>query len=243
VASSVGNASTTYGLVSTVNGDSTYCADGTSNCALYYVMKSTVSSSASGGADLYLSGTEFTLFYSPTAAIDLLSQDSNANLAFINALATWATLEGENGVDPTAAGLFADSRVNLTLTGATISALGSGLLSVNTGDGLGMADVEAYLNQNPIPTFTGAFADIAFTHAANNHVINPFDAASALGDSCLQSQPQVGDWCFAGSFDERGLALLASEVPAPGSLAVLVIGILGIMCSSRGARRPASLSF
>jgi hypothetical protein len=235
----VGDSSTTYGLVSTVNGDSTYCADGTSNCSLYYIMTKTVSATPSA-ADLYFGGTEFKLFYSPDAAIDLLSQDSNAILAFINGLETWATLEGENGVDPTAAGLTGDTRVLQTLNGATISTLGSGLLSVNTGDGLGMADVEAYLDQNPIPTFTGAFADIAFTHSDNNHVINPFDASSALGDTCATGAPQVGDWCFAGSFDERGLALLASEVPAPGSLALLVIGILGVIYSTRDGRRLTS---
>jgi hypothetical protein len=222
LATGVGDASTAYGKISTVNGDSTYCADGTGNCTLYFIANNAVS--ATVGSDLYFSGTQVTLYYSAAPDIDLLGQSSAANLAFISGLAVWATLNGENGVDPSAAGLAADTKVTQTLTGATISVTGAGLLSIDTADGLGIPAVEAYLDANTIPTFTGAFADIAYTESANNFVLNPFDVANGSADSCRTGAPVVGEWCLQGSADLRG----ATVIPTPGTLALLGLGLLGL---------------
>jgi len=229
VAFSAGDVSTSYGLISTVNGDATYCADGSANCSLYFIVNNTVSAAAAG--TLYFSGTDITVYYSGAPAINLLGQNSLLNLAFIGGLTPWATLNGENGVDPSAAGLVSDTRVLQSLLGASISVTGGGLLSVDTADGTGIPAVEAFLNANTIPTFTGSFADIAYTESASNLVLNPFDLAGPLADSCTTIAPTVGDWCLAGSADLRG----ATVVPTPGTLALLGLGLLGVGVTRRRA--------
>lgn len=226
----VGQVSQAYGTIASVNGDFTYCADGTNNCSLYFIVTNTVSATAAPNS-LYFSGTQVTIYYSGAAAINLQNQNSVMNLAFISGLSTWATLQGENGVDPTANGLAADTHVAQTLTGGSISVTGAGLLSMNLGDGLGLAAVEAFLNANTIPTFTGGFADIAYTESANNFVLNPFDLAGPLADSCLTPTPQVGDWCLAGSADLRGRTV--TQVPTPGSLALFGLGLFALGASRR----------
>jgi len=231
-AASPGDPSQSYGFITTINGDSTYCADGTANCSLYFIANSTISSVSPAvvGNDLYFSGTTVQVYYSGAPAINLLGQDSVANLAYISGLTDWVALEGENGVDPTAAGLVADNRDTETLTGATISVTGAGLLSVDLG-GPGLASVAAYLDSNMIPTFTGAFADIAFTSSANNFVLNPFDLAGPLGDSCVTPLPSVGDWCLAGSLDLRGRTVVT--VPEPGTLGLMGLGLLTLVAVAR----------
>lgn len=230
-ASSVGDVSTAYGQISTVNGDATYCADGTANCSLYFVVSNTVN--AVVGNALYFGNTSITVYYSGAAAANLLGQDSAANLAFITGLSAWASFKGENGVDPSAAGLANDTRVTQSLTGASIAVTGSGLVSVDMADGLGNASAEAYLNANTIPTFNGTFADIIYTESASNFVLNAFDLAGPGGDSCLTGAPQVGDWCLAGSADLRGRTV----VPAPGTLALLGLGLVGVGLSRRSVKK------
>lgn len=230
-AQSVGDVSTAYGQISVVNGDATYCADGTANCSLYFVVNNTVTAVA--GNVLYFGGTTINVYYSGLVAANLLGQDSAANLAFIGGLSLWATLKGENGVDPTANGLLNDTSVTQNLAGASIAVTGQGLLSVNTADGFGNAGVEAFLNANTIPTFNGTFADIIYTESANNFVLNPSDLAGPLADSCLTATPQVGDWCLAGSADLRGRTV----IPTPGTLALLGLGLVGVGVSRRFAKK------
>lgn len=218
-----GQATTSYGLITSVNGDTTYCADGSNNCALYF--RTDAVSTSFGSADVYFGGTKALIFYSAAAPINLLSQSSAANLAFLGTLTPWATFTGENGVDPTAAGLVSDTRSTLMLTGATISASSSSLWSVSTADGLGNAAAEAFLNSNAIPTFVGSFADVAVTASGNNFVLNPFDVANLSADSCRTGSPETGDWCIQGSTDIRGLTVPPPPVPEPASSALFALGL------------------
>ncbi len=73
-------------MVSTVNGDATYCADGSSNCALYYVLNDYTSSSSPELSSVYR--WTVNLYYSAAPAINLLNQSSPTNIATITSIDT-----------------------------------------------------------------------------------------------------------------------------------------------------------
>jgi PEP-CTERM motif len=219
-----------YGLVTTVNGDSTYCADGSANCALYFffhdytvqTFSPTYTTLTGGVVDIYFSGAP---------AANLLNQDSNANIAFITSLTPWVQLTGHTFLD---AFFGTVQTLNGTgaLTGASLSQTGTGQLDVNAG-AFGLAAVQTYLNGNGIGDNLGGFADIVVTSSSNNAVLNPFDAAGPLADSCQTGSPQPGDWCLQGTLNTRGLV---NVVPEPGTLALLGLGLFAIGAMPRKNR-------
>jgi hypothetical protein len=202
-----------YGMITTVNGDSTYCAVG--NCQLYYTVH------FSGGTflsatDISFTNTDVQIYYHSGAEINLLTANSGANLLTIQGMTQYVAL--------TAHGLGV---ANGSLTGATLSLTGSGLLDVNLA-GSSNAAFAAALNGNTIPDGVGGFADIAYTESANNFILNPMDEIGGLANGCHTGTAATGAWCWQGTMNTRG-----SLIPEPGSLALLSLGLLGGAFSMR----------
>jgi len=226
-----------YGLVTTVNGDSTYCADGSSNCALYFTFSFPVSGFTASGVT-FSSGV-MDIYYSANPAINLLGQSSAANIAFIQGETEWARFNGHtfsdlifNAVDFIGGNLLPDTYVlngNGTLTGTSLTQNGQGQADVDTTGVFGIASVAAYLDGNSQPDGLGGFSDLVLTSSTNNTVLNPFDIANGSADSCRTASPDVGDWCLQGTLNTRG----TTKIPEPVSLALFSLGLFGIRMSSR----------
>jgi hypothetical protein len=202
-----------YGLITSVNGSTTYCASGT--CQLYYTFHFTGGTFTSP-TDIQFAGTDVEIYYHSGAAINLLNATSPANLLSIQGMTKYVQL--------TAHGLGV---ANGSLTGATLSLTGSGLLDVNLA-GSGNAAFAAALDGSDIPDGVGGFADIVYTESANNNVLNPFDVAAGLTTGCRTGAAATGAWCWQGTMDTRG-----TLIPEPGSLALLSLGLLGGAFSMR----------
>ncbi|PTR15598.1 MULTISPECIES: PEP-CTERM sorting domain-containing protein [unclassified Nitrosospira] len=226
-----GQNATAYGFITTVNGDNTYCSDGSGNCGLYYVAQFNNSQNFSSSYVEFTSST-VSVFFSNSAPINLLVQDSPTNVATIQGLNggnPWATLTGHNNLggaaDPSAVlngvGLF---------TGTTLSGSGFGLFDVS---GPGDVNVINFLNANGILDSAGNPTDIALTSSFNNFVLNPMDLANGFAGGCANGTAAAGAWCYQGTANLRG----STEIPEPGMLALVGIGLLGFGAASR--RRKA----
>ncbi|APW39503.1 hypothetical protein RD110_21670 [Rhodoferax koreense] len=223
-----GQSATAYGSISTVNGDSTYCAGGGS-CSLYFIATFSGSQNFSSSYVEFSSAT-ITVYYS-NSTVNLFNQDSVANLASIQGMTTWLTLTGHNNLG---GGASTNAVVTGTgsLSGATLNGGGAGLFDVGSP---GLASVIASFDTNTIADAAGGFADVALTSSFNNFVLNEFDVANGLATGCENGTAAVGAWCYQGSSNLRGKL---QAVPEPSSLALAGLGF-GVMGALSRRRRNA----
>jgi hypothetical protein len=226
-----GQTATSYGFITTVNGDDSYCADGSSNCGLYYVG---TFSNSQNFSQTYVEFTNATVsvFFSDAGSINLLAQDSPTNIATIEALNggnPWVTLTGHNNL-----GGVADPSAVLNgagaLTGSSLSGAGFALFDVS---GPGDPSVISFLNANGINDAAGNPTDLALTNSFNNFVLNPNDIANGFAAGCAEGTANPGAWCYQGTANLRG----STVIPEPSMLALVGVGLLGFGVVTR-RRKP-----
>lgn len=225
-----------YGVISTINGDSTYCADNTSNCSLYFYFYGYTVSSFGGGKVQFTGGT-IDIYYSNAPQMNLMNQNSVANIAAITSLTKWTRLTGHSFADPVFGGVNATQTLNGagSLTGASLSQSGAGQVDSDLSGAFGLASVANYLNGNSVGDLLGGYADIALTSSTNNFALNPFDEAGTLADSCA-TNPTVGDWCLQGTLNTRGKT---NFTPEPAALSLVGLSLLAMGATARRRRKAA----
>jgi hypothetical protein len=213
-----------YGQVNTINGldQGDYCAID-ADCRLFFAFS--YNTTAFNGLAASFDQGSVIVYYDPNGANrNLLDFSSAANLAYIQGLTAWVELDGHASVSPLCTALLGVPTPEICATSpggnVNVSFTGSGLLDVVLG-GLGLADVQAYLDANQEVDGLGGFADITFTTSGSNSVIN-------VNDVCTG---QPGQWCLAGSADLRGKTVL--QVPEPGSLALFGLALAGLGMTRR----------
>jgi hypothetical protein len=90
-----------------------------------------------------------------------------------------------------------------------------------------------FLNANGVLDAAGGSTDIALTSSFNNNVLNPNDVSGGFSNGCQAGTAASGAWCFEGTANLRG----STEIPEPGMLALVGIGLLGLGTAYR--RRKA----
>ncbi|WP_219907466.1 PEP-CTERM sorting domain-containing protein [Nitrosospira sp. Nsp2] len=225
-----GQNASVYGYITTINGDNTYCANGSGNCGLFYTATFNNSQNFSSSYVEFTSAT-VSVFFTNTSPLNLFNQDSPTNIATIqsfNGGNPWVTLTGHGNLGGVADPAAVLNGVGL-LTGRTLSGSGSGLFDVA---GPGDASVISFLNANGISDAIGGKADIALTSSFNNFVMNPYDIIGGLTAGCSNGTAAAGAWCYQGTANLRG----ATVVPEPGMLGLMAIGLLGFIATGRSRK-------
>lgn len=224
----VGQSLQGYGLISTVNGSSSYCDVGA--CSLYYKFSGYTVSSFNG-IQVQFTGGVIDIFRKVGAPLNLFDQNSFQNFNTVIGgvgMTPWARLIGHTFSDPIflGTGVLPTQTLNGegSLTGASITQNGRGQVDVDTSNAFGLTAVSSYLNGNSIGDNLGGFADIVLTSSSNNFVLNPLDVSGGLANGCSDGTALAGAWCLQGTLNTRGAVAL---IPEPTALALVGIALAG----------------
>lgn len=215
-----------YGVVNTVNGNSSYA--GTNK--LYFIFDNYVADTFSSSAATFSGGRVRIFLHSEFNLLNQASDGVGGNLDLIDDGILWVTMKGHAS---STTGNMLDAAG--TLTGASPSFTGTGLLDVDKTLGTGLLSVQNALDANTVVDGLGivspiGLADVILTTSANNFFLNPFDVANGSTAHCNSPTQKTGEWCFQGSADLRG-----NYIPEPSALALMGLGLLGLVTARRKA--------